>query len=457
MTADEATEPAPAESDPPPFDPAELEAEAAEMARAPLDTIVLPLLAPLARLLSADDPAEDAEDEARFQASLAALADDPTLRTPAALVGAMRGGDYVVDTAAALLDAGHLADLLDLDDTDLPLPALTRAAKQWWQREQPPAPMAALVAAALMGPDARLLVERGSRPGRELARALFQYVRSKGATSWASAHELAHAWWSVAEHRERLLIRAWRGAWDVAHDAIERVTEVAAAGAAVAEAAAAEVLAGAEALPVAEAAGAVGPDPGLVALEARCAELARSERELRLELERVRAARSRAQERAEALEKELEPMRAARDRAEFHAKAMAYQLAEARATALTGDADPLEPPPADGWPPDLLAGVPLVLFTGQARAAAREAMAEALRLAGAEVEVFDGHVKGAGPERFDPTVTVVCDVRFLGHSSSDRIRARAERSGARVLEVKHGMGGIVRAVAEAVGRMRRSR
>jgi hypothetical protein len=194
----------------------------------------------------------------------------------------------------------------------------------------------------------------------------------------------------------------------------------------------------------------------VAALEVRARELERVERDLRLELDRARAARSRAQERADALEKELEPLRVARDRAQAHARAMDLQLAEARATALLGDGDALEPPPADGWPPDLLAGISLILFTGQDRGGAREAMAEALRAAGAEVEVYDGHMKGVGPDRFDPGVTVVCDVRFMSHTASGRIRARAERSGARCLEVRKGEGGIVRAVAEAVGRMRRA-
>jgi hypothetical protein len=45
----------------------------------------------------------------------------------------------------------------------------------------------------------------------------------------------------------------------------------------------------------------------------------------------------------------------------------------------------------------------------------------------------------------------------MSHTASGRIRSRAERSGARWLEVKHGQGGIVRAVAEAVGRIRRSK
>ena len=81
-------------------------------------------------------------------------------------------------------------------------------------------------------------------------------------------------------------------------------------------------------------------------------------------------------------------------------------------------------------------------------------MAEQLRLVGAEVSVYDGNAKSAGPERFQPGTIVVCDVRFMSHASSDRIRDRAARSGVRCIERGNGQGGLVRAVAGALGRGR---
>ena len=109
-------------------------------------------------------------------------------------------------------------------------------------------------------------------------------------------------------------------------------------------------------------------------------------------------------------------------------------------------ADPIEPPPDEGWPPDLLAGLSIVLCTGQAKAAVREAMADALRQAGAEVTVYEANGKGV-PDRFPSDALVVCDVRFMSHASSDRVRTAAERGGAQVMLVSRGQGGIVRAVA----------
>lgn len=107
-------------------------------------------------------------------------------------------------------------------------------------------------------------------------------------------------------------------------------------------------------------------------------------------------------------------------------------------------------PPEPPLPPDLLTGRRVFLFTGQLRAAVAAAMGRELERIGAEdPQVHCVHKGTLGPETFPEDAVVVMDLRFLGHKHSERIEARARRSGANYLPVKSGKGGLARAVAEA--------
>jgi len=93
------------------------------------------------------------------------------------------------------------------------------------------------------------------------------------------------------------------------------------------------------------------------------------------------------------------------------------------------------------------------LFTGQLRAAVAAEMGRELERIGAEdPQVHCVHKGTLGPETFPEDAVVVMDLRFLGHKHSERIEARARRSGASYLPVKSGKGGLARAVAEALVR-----
>jgi hypothetical protein len=90
------------------------------------------------------------------------------------------------------------------------------------------------------------------------------------------------------------------------------------------------------------------------------------------------------------------------------------------------------------------------LFTGQLRGAVAAEMGRELERIGAEEpQVHIVHKGSLGPETFPEDAVVVMDLRFLGHKHSERIEARARRSGANYLPVKSGKGGLARAVAEA--------
>ena len=99
----------------------------------------------------------------------------------------------------------------------------------------------------------------------------------------------------------------------------------------------------------------------------------------------------------------------------------------------------------------MLAGLNIVLCTGQDRAGVREAMADALREVGAEVIVYEAN--GKLPDRFPAGAVVVCDVTFVGHAACDRVRAAAERNDLDLHVVRAGPGGIVRAVAQRCRRL----
>jgi hypothetical protein len=165
----------------------------------------------------------------------------------------------------------------------------------------------------------------------------------------------------------------------------------------------------------------------------------------------VRLSRAEWRERAQAQEAENAPLRREINRLDRYARGLQAQLAEIGAAEAAGHPEAIPDLPEGGWPADLLAGLDIVLCTGQDRAGARKAMADALRLAGAGVTVHEAN--GKLPDRFPPGALVVCDVRFIGHAAADRVRTAAGRSGLDVLEVRAGQGGIVRAVAARCGRL----
>lgn len=413
-----------------------------QLAARPLDTIAVPLLAPLARLLMKLDLDfwEPGERE-RLSADLDLLDADPGLETSAARVAAARAGEFALVEGAELY--GPVADgWLERDPALAPL-AQVRELREWMKETEPHVALAALAASALSVGAKADAVARANRD-------LFHYARAHGAGDWGSAHRLAQAYWAEPAHREELLLGAWLASREDA-DVLEEI---------VAEALAEKEALAAERKRVAPLPPPRPPGPRLTLMyQQESPELdtpdAGDDRvaELQHELAIVRAAGSKARARCIALDKEMGPLREERDRAVRNASMLRALLTEAREAAPVADAAPAEPVD-DAWPAALLAGIRIALFTGQKRGAAREAMAEQLRLVGAEVSVYDGNAKSAGPERFQPGTVVVCDVRFMSHPSAHRIRDRAARSDVRCVELGNGQGGLVRAVARALERGR---
>lgn len=433
---------------------AEVRKFAAEMAGAPLDTLALPLLAPVARLLLSAEPYVTGKRGTAkpLDGDTELLATNPGLESPDALAAALRCGMYVLEHVALVFDSGVLVGWLELEGPDLPLPVMTRRAKAWYRRAEPPVPIAALAAAAMSDGSVPSLVQRGARPGRTLAHDLYRYAQTRGVTTWGAAHAVAADYWSDPGHRTEQLLVAWRAALvslELSDLVLPETGRMMADADLEGEAPSADP----------EKPDEIVPDPVVVAalaaraeLEARCRELERVSQEQQVELEQSRESRDRARSRLNAQKESLDPLKLELARQSKLIRSLTNQFAELRATADTGTIDPIDPPPEEGWPDDLLSGIAIVLFSGQERTGVRNSMGDALRAVGAEVDVRDGNGKREIPERFAPDTLVICDVRFMSHTFSGLIKDRARRSDVRCVELRHGEGGIVRAVAAVAGR-----
>jgi hypothetical protein len=408
-----------------------------------MDSLVVPLLSPAARLMLRFERGSIPPDaRARLQAELDQLEADPDLTAPDATTAVVNTGTYVLDEPVAIYQAAAHR-WLGVED-DLPIGPLTRAARNWWSESRPPLPHAALVVAALgTGGGRKVDFLLGLDPTlRDLNHAFFHYARSHGVADWPSAHRASLAWWSDPSNREAILIECWRGVAEL-FPAFED---------AIREDAKEEAKRERPKAPLAPK----PPPRERPAPRARqpapASEHAERAAALQRELDVLRAQSSKRGARIRELDAELAPLRQERDRAVAELQALRALLVEVRETEHTGHPDPIEPP-AESWPADLLAGVTIALFTGRARAGARAALAEQLRLAGAEVEVFHGNAHAPGRQQFAPGTTVICDVRFMGHSDSHRVKQAAEKSGVDYGVVDRKQGGVVRAVAEIVGRL----
>jgi hypothetical protein len=161
------------------------------------------------------------------------------------------------------------------------------------------------------------------------------------------------------------------------------------------------------------------------------------------------AARDRAQARVRELSADLEQVRQARDRAE-------KEVVAHRATVnrLMGRPEPAVPAPVpEPVPPaDLLRGRTVFFFTGQARAAAREAQASAIRSLGPEnLRLYDMRSGRPGPEVFPPGAVVVVDTTFVQHKHTDELETRIRRSDVTYILLKAGQGGLAARLAMALG------
>jgi hypothetical protein len=175
---------------------------------------------------------------------------------------------------------------------------------------------------------------------------------------------------------------------------------------------------------------------------------------LRTQEGKLKEARDRAQARVKELEaRVVELERLSRDQ-KHELDALRPADAEPPSRQAAEPPPPPEPPVAEPpLPSDLLTGRRVFLFTGQLRAAVAAEMGRELERIGAEdPQVHCVHKGTLGPETFPEDAVVVMDLRFLGHKHSERIEARARRSGASYLPVKSGKGGLARAVAEALVR-----
>ncbi len=425
-------------------EPGDLETDdpgAIDLASHPQSTIVLPLLCPLAVMVDAafapeggvpDDP----------------LAADPGLERPGSLAAAADLGAFVLDALPDVIDPSIAAEWLGAPHLDLPVPALVRRWKAWVARAHPDPVLAAVAAALAAAGRPRGLLDPAARP---LARELFHVARKAGILTWAEAHAHARAWWGGGA----------AGMWALAVRSLAaRVEEEALAADALPDDAPAPP--GTPAPPPApHDAHASRHDREPRELAALREELDRARTELqqlrqeatklRVEASQLRRSRAELRERLEGLEAESAPLRRSRDQLDRYARALQAQLAERNEAAAAGHPDQIPDLPEGGWPDDLLAGLHVILCTGQDRGGARKAMADALRLAGAEVTVYEA--TGRMPDRFPAEAVVVCDVRFIGHAAADRVRVAAARGGSEVLEVRAGEGGIVRAVARGCQRI----
>ena len=418
---------------------------AEDLAAHPQATIALPLLVPLAGIL---DAALDAADDRDIASLSDSLADDPRLERPGARAAAADLGGTILHALPGLIDPAVATAWLGAPHEDLPVPALVRRWKAWAARESPPPVMAAIAMVLLASPRRQGLLDETARP---MARELFHHVRKAGLLTWPEAHAHAQAWWRKEG--------AAAGVWALVVESLAAALD-AATGEAAANPEADTGAASSAPPPPAPADVGPAPDPEVARrLLARHDELQRANaelhaelhkerqesRKLRAEVGQLRQSRSEWRERAQVREAENGPLRRELGRLDRYARGLQAQLAEIGAAEEAGHPDPIPELPEGGWPADLLAGLEIVLCTGQDRAGARKAMADALRLAGAEVIVHEAN--GKLPDRFPPRAVVVCDVRFIGHAAADRVRAAAGRSGLDVLEVRAGQGGIVRAVA----------
>ena len=422
-----------------------------ELAAHPQSTIALPLLVPLSGIL---DAALDSDDRRTMTRAGILVAADPRLERPDALTVVADLGRAALHALPGLIEPAMAAEWLDVPHADLPVPTMIRRWKAWVAREAPPPVIAAIAAALLASRWKHGLFDEAARP---LARELFHHVRKAGVLTWPDAHAHAQAWWQEDGSAVRV--------WSLVVRSL--ATDVHAGSAAEAEDGEPDH-AGADPPPAAVAMPAPAPDHRGVRsgedahevtalreqLRRKVGELERARdesRRLTVEAMQARLARERWRERAEAQEAENAPLRQENDRLERYARGLQAQLAALRAGEDPGRPDPVLERAEAGWPADLLAGLNIVLCTGQDRAGVREAMADALREVGAEVIVYEAN--GKLPDRFPAGAVVVCDVTFVGHAACDRVRAAAERNDLDLHVVRAGPGGIVRAVAQRCRRL----
>ena len=408
------------------------------LASRPHDSIALPLVAPIVALLDRLALEQDVDEPPPDEAGPVARAGWEGLKVS---IGLRR----VVDDPTVAREVG-LADL------GLPMTSIVRCYKQWLRDAQPEPVLAALLACRLADRLEGGIADERARP---LARLVFHHVRTFGIADWESAYQHARGWWSTPEGRDEvwdLVLSSAHGQLAAAEAEAGRINahRLALLGQQLLADEEREAAPAAAAGPASEAPhvsdDGARHDEEVERLTSRLQERVR-------ELEAARTRKKQLLEQARELTAQLAEARAELAKEQKQRRALGYQLRESREAEAVGDRS-IEPPPDEGWRDDLLAGYTIVLFTGQERASAREDMAQALRDVGAVVTVEECNSKGSVPDRFQDGVVVVTDVRFTGHAASDRIRAAAEKSGVRLLEIRAGEGGIVRAVAGklAVGR-----
>jgi hypothetical protein len=442
---------------PDPVDPPEPlpeELMALQFSRRPLDTIALPLLAPIAEFLveCGNHPAWEG-DLGRLTAcnsAVRAARSSSGVETGAHAAAILLTGTVVAEQAHTLMNEIDLQEELfgDLEDDG----KLTRAAfKAWLERTDPHPAHAALVAASLGACADHALFPRPGKRSQALHRTLFHYVRLRGAATWPDAFAMARVYWMMARHREHLLLGAWNSAlaswwqtesrqeWNREEYArkIEELRQQIREGEIPVVAYRSEDLdLAAELEDAKEHIRAVAP------LVSR----------LQQQLKEAQAAARTAKAQRDDVHSVLKPLQRELDRQTHQARAITLLHAELRASLEAGQVEDIALPPEEGWPADLLSGCTIQLFTGQERAGARAQMADALRAVGATVSASDGNGREGVPDSFPDGTIVVCDVRFMAHTWSGRLADRAKRSGVTYIEVRAGQGGIVRAVAAALGR-----
>ena len=439
---------------PDPVEPLPEELVALQFSRRPLDTIALPLLAPLADFIVQCDshPAWD-QDVSQLNVCASAvrtMMSSPGIDTGAHAAAVLLAGTLVAEQAHTLMDEIYMQEQLfgDLDDDG----KLTRTSfKAWLERKDPHPVHAALVAASLGACTDHHLFPYPGKWSQALHRTLFHYVRLKGAATWPDAFALARGYWMVARHRERLLLNAWNSTlteWGRAEsrrqwDQRDYERKLDAFGDKIRNGEIPVVSYRSEDLDLARQLEEARDDKRTIGqLVSR----------LQQQLKDAQAAARSAKAQRDEVHSVLKPLQRELDRQTRHARAMTLLHAELRASLDAGQAEDIEPPPEMGWPEDLLAGCTIYLLTGQERAGVRAQMADALRAIGATVTASDGNGREGVPDSFPEGTIVVCDVRFMSHTWSGRLADRARRSGATYIEVRAGQGGMVRAVAAALGR-----
>jgi hypothetical protein len=430
------------------------------MRRQTRETWLIPLLAvPISRIVLSprctddfltDFVIEGAPPTVRDRARrVAELTSDLAASPPGRALTAAEAGllTECADNDRGLACAAILTGILVLPGlglpADLPGDPLIRGVASWVASGAAATPMAALIAThvlyTLKTPGD--LLPRATSRFAPVARAIDRRLAAEGVTTWEEALLLSHRFWSGGGWIE---VAIWQGlalgSPRFETESLARVKEEKAERAAQVKQFQDEQHRLEMALLEAEA-----ELRALRPLREKLAALREDAERLRVREAELVHARDRALARAEALERANDELTREHEDATRRLAELDPPDSTAEVETTVGAAPVLE---AEPLPADLLAGRTVFFFTGVLRKSSADAAGESLGALGpADVRVFCLGKGSDGPDSYPPGSLVIVDIRFVGHSQSGMIAARAERSRAEYLAVRSGKGSLARTVA----------